>query len=892
MIEDRFARDGDRPAPDLPTGDAVTLAFAPAGDVGEHREPAPAPPLAALAEFSRAAGLPAVYGEHVGEGAGVIDGVDGRARLTGPRLFSGEVEPLRQKAEAANGLIERGRHAPGFRQLRQAIGALARRDAWSDATRGSLQLATGLLRRGRARDARAELVNAGDYAGRAGDAALVLEAAILTGEACVDLARLDDAERTLSAALTSARAAGDPARSRRAALALARCLFWRGRHADTDAILRSPSNHVDGPDEIERQQLLAENAIALRDVSTAMTAVGDARRRAAALDPADGWPRAEVEHTAAFVHLMAGDLDAVDRDISGVAAAARFWRHPQYAFSARLLQAEADRRRGRTPTRTALHLLRRMAAAMPPLLRARWELFMALASTAGRAEAVAERIASASGIPALGLLAGPVNARRESPIAATSPETFIDEVVAILHLCQTADDERAVLKAVCTRVRRHLDAAGVGFWATAGTGLDVMAFDGARTEPGIAERAVGAGLAITPHQCRGRIECASPVQYGGRIIGALTARWAPGPTQDLSRAAAVLSLAAAAAAPTVWAALVAAAPVDRQAGSRGVELLGGTPTMCELWRVVARAAAAPFPVLVEGESGVGKELVARALHQSGPRRDRPFLTLNCAALPDDLVEAELFGHMRGSFTGAAVDRAGIFEEAHGGTLLLDEVGELSPRAQAKLLRIIQEGELRRVGENAPRRVDVRIVSATNRDLGRDVDAGRFRRDLLYRLDVVRISVPPLRERGEDVTLLVDHYWTDMTRRVGSRAILAGATRTALASYHWPGNVRELQNVLASLAVRSPRRGVVPPTALPIQFAIRPRREEWRLGAARRTFEEGFVRAALVRSGGHRSRAARELGVTRQGLTKLMSRLGIYDDRRPPGGAAPQPRASG
>jgi transcriptional regulator with GAF, ATPase, and Fis domain len=278
---------------------------------------------------------------------------------------------------------------------------------------------------------------------------------------------------------------------------------------------------------------------------------------------------------------------------------------------------------------------------------------------------------------------------------------------------------------------------------------------------------------------------------------------------------------------------------------------------------------------VDGESGSGKELVARAIHRGGPRRQRPFCTVNCAALPDDLVEAELFGHARGAFTGAVSERAGVFEDAHGGTLFLDEIGELAQRAQAKVLRVIQEGELRRVGENVSRRVDVRLVAATNRDLRHEVDAGRFRLDLLYRLDVVHITVPPLRERRDDIALLAEHFWRDATVRVGSRATLAASTLASLVRYDWPGNVRELQNVLAALAVRSPKRGVVPPSALPATFSnSRGDEERWRLDDARRTFEERFVRAALVRTGGHRGRAASELGVTRQGLTKLLTRLGI------------------
>jgi transcriptional regulator with PAS, ATPase and Fis domain len=308
------------------------------------------------------------------------------------------------------------------------------------------------------------------------------------------------------------------------------------------------------------------------------------------------------------------------------------------------------------------------------------------------------------------------------------------------------------------------------------------------------------------------------------------------------------------------------------------ELVGVSSAMDDVRKAVERAAASPFSVLVVGESGSGKELAARAIHRLSSRRARPFHTINCAALPDDLIESELFGHARGAFTGAVSDRPGVFEEAHTGTLFLDEVGELSLRAQAKVLRTIQEGELRRVGENVPRRIDVRLVSATNRDLPAEAGAGRFRMDLLYRLDVVRIALPPLRERREDVVLLVERCWREATLRVGSRATLAGSTVAALSAYAWPGNVRELQNVLAALAVRVPKRGAVHPSALPPQFAATAGKEGIRLGEARRIFEERFVRAALVRTGGHRTRAASELGVSRQGLAKLMSRLGIDQPR--------------
>ena len=279
-------------------------------------------------------------------------------------------------------------------------------------------------------------------------------------------------------------------------------------------------------------------------------------------------------------------------------------------------------------------------------------------------------------------------------------------------------------------------------------------------------------------------------------------------------------------------------------------------------------------MLIEGESGSGKELVARAVHRLGPRRDRKFCPLNCAALSDDLVEAELFGHARGAFTGAATERAGLFEEADGGTLFLDEIGELSARAQAKLLRVLQEGEVRRVGENFPRRVDTRIVAATNRQLEAEVSAGRFRADLRFRLDVVRITVPPLRERPADIPILATHFWSNASASVGSHATLTADTLAALARYDWPGNVRELQNVIAWIAVHSPRRGRIGPSSLPAHVARAATPAAATFGAAREEFERRFVRAALASANGQRARAAEVLGVTRQGLAKMIRRLRI------------------
>jgi transcriptional regulator with GAF, ATPase, and Fis domain len=319
-------------------------------------------------------------------------------------------------------------------------------------------------------------------------------------------------------------------------------------------------------------------------------------------------------------------------------------------------------------------------------------------------------------------------------------------------------------------------------------------------------------------------------------------------------------------------ALLEAAPVD-SAQPAWTDLLGDSQAAASLRDAVRRASRAPFPVLVEGESGSGKELVARAIHRLGPRHMRRFCAINCAALSDELVEAELFGHARGAFTGAAAERAGLFEEADGGTLFLDEVGELSARAQAKLLRVLQEHEVRRVGENIPRRIDVRIVAATNRRLEQEAADGRFRTDLRFRLDVLRIAVPPLRDRIADVAILAQHFWRQACARVGSQATLSPEALSALSRYEWPGNVRELQNVIAWMSVHAPRRGRVSAAMLPPHLAASPLAAA-SFEAAREEFERRFVRAALAQAGGKRQAAARALGVTRQGLTKMLRRLRI------------------
>jgi DNA-binding NtrC family response regulator len=533
---------------------------------------------------------------------------------------------------------------------------------------------------------------------------------------------------------------------------------------------------------------------------------------------------------------------------------------------AHLLGAEAVRRRGQGSAAARLAARVQRIRMLPPLMKARAALLSDLAQQTASEAAIVERHITSTGAAAFALLVP-----GESRCARGSST----DLVRVLELCQRAEEDAARLAAIGAHLCQRLDARSVVFASRVGDHWERLGDDRGRLDGMLASRVEALGTTIAPHLSDGAIQGAAPVRYGGRVIAVLMARWS-GAHPMPSHAADTLTLTAVAAAPACVAAMHgprAAEPLH--------EILGVSAAMARVRESIANAAATPFPVLIEGESGVGKELVAQAIHRGSLRRDRGFCALNCAALPDELVESELFGHARGAFTGADCDRAGVFEAAHLGTVFLDEIGELSARAQAKVLRTLQEGDVRRVGDTGSRHVDVRVVAATNRDLHREATAGRFRIDLFYRLDVIRIVVPPLRDRAEDIVVLAEHFWRDAAEKTGSRAVLAATTRAALTRYHWPGNVRELQNVLCALAARSPRRGVIESTALPSVFEAVQASTSRRLDVARQTFETQFVRAALTRAGGHHGRAATDLGVTRQGLAKLMTRLGLErreDDR--------------
>jgi transcriptional regulator with GAF, ATPase, and Fis domain len=305
------------------------------------------------------------------------------------------------------------------------------------------------------------------------------------------------------------------------------------------------------------------------------------------------------------------------------------------------------------------------------------------------------------------------------------------------------------------------------------------------------------------------------------------------------------------------------------------ELIGESSAWRSLLEQLPRVAASGLPVLLLGETGSGKELVARALHALSARRRQPFVAQNCGATPDTLIESELFGHARGAFTGAIGDRTGLFEAAEGGTLLLDEIGDASPLLQMKLLRVLQEGEARRVGDTRVRRVDVRVLAATHRHLERAVGQSTFRADLYFRLAAVRLRLPSLRERGRDVLLLARHFLARAALRVGGPAPeLAPDLADRLLRHAWPGNVRELANACAfavAVAGARTRVGAEHWPEAPFAEAVA---EGTGLHAETRALEERRLGEAMRRTHGNKTQAARALGLSRQGLIKKLRRYGL------------------
>jgi Nif-specific regulatory protein len=283
--------------------------------------------------------------------------------------------------------------------------------------------------------------------------------------------------------------------------------------------------------------------------------------------------------------------------------------------------------------------------------------------------------------------------------------------------------------------------------------------------------------------------------------------------------------------------------------------------------------------LIQGESGTGKELLARLIHRESPRRDMPLVVLNCAALPEPLLESELFGHEKGAFTGASARKLGKFETAHEGTLFLDEIGEMAPGIQAKLLRVLQEGVFYRVGGNVPINVDVRVLSATNKNLKKEVEDGRFREDLFYRLNVVQLNVPPLRERLEDVAFLVDHFLSVFKKETGlSRLTVSESAMDKMSRYNWPGNIRELRNAIERAVVMGNGKTIMPED-LPIVASL-PKFAGLKVGLtldeALNEFKKEFILLNLRHTGGNRSKAAKIMDIQRTYLSRLITRYDIRD----------------
>ncbi len=307
-----------------------------------------------------------------------------------------------------------------------------------------------------------------------------------------------------------------------------------------------------------------------------------------------------------------------------------------------------------------------------------------------------------------------------------------------------------------------------------------------------------------------------------------------------------------------------------------VRMIGQSPLMKEVFRLIEKAGPTDKAILIQGESGTGKELVAQALHRASRRRDRPLVVVNCAALPETLLESELFGHEKGAFTGAVSAKPGLFEVADGGTLFIDEIGELPGALQAKLLRALEDGSIRRIGSLKERRVNIRLLAATNRNLAREVEQGRFREDLYYRINVMSLVLPPLRERKEDIPLLVDHF-------LGPQWQIEPAAMEAIMNYSWPGNVRQLINAIDRAKILADEQVIrlrdLPPEVLGGRATLVAASASVSTGGnlSLSEVQKNHVLQVLQREGWNKARAARALGISRRSLYRLLEK---YDIRPP------------
>ena len=310
-------------------------------------------------------------------------------------------------------------------------------------------------------------------------------------------------------------------------------------------------------------------------------------------------------------------------------------------------------------------------------------------------------------------------------------------------------------------------------------------------------------------------------------------------------------------------------------------IIGRSPAMQEIFATIERVAPSRATVLLAGESGVGKDLIARAIHFRSPRKDRPFVKINCTALPENLMESELFGYEKGAFTGANTTKPGKFEQADTGTVFLDEIGDVPASVQVKLLRILQEREFERLGSNKTRHIDVRVIAATNQDLRVALEQGTFREDLYYRLNVVPMNIVPLRERKQDIPYLAEHFLQKYAAEAGNRVTaMTPAAMNKLTDYHWPGNVRELENVIERSVVMCTCESL-DASDIKLDNAPRPRSAGNEMtvppGMTLDQYEQELIREALKRAEGNKSQAARSLGLTRNALRYRLAQMGIEPD---------------
>jgi Nif-specific regulatory protein len=378
-----------------------------------------------------------------------------------------------------------------------------------------------------------------------------------------------------------------------------------------------------------------------------------------------------------------------------------------------------------------------------------------------------------------------------------------------------------------------------------------------------------------------------PIIYDVRVVGVLSADKVTGRVENLDRELAMLSAVAELIAKAVH--IRALEEENRRlrhmlgrSKAPSVDIIGRSNPMQEVFGLITQVADTGTTVLINGETGTGKELVARAIHQNSSRKQGPLIQVNCAAIPDTLIESELFGHEKGAFTGALHQRRGRFEEAHSGTIFLDEIGELTQAAQVKLLRVLQERQFQPLGSSKTVKINVRVIAATNRNLEQDVTSGRFRADLYYRLNVFPIFMPPLRERGSDIILLADYFVLKYTKELGKQVKrISPAAMDVFLSYAWPGNVRELENCIerAVLLAAGDTIDIINlPTALQAGLRNSEKKDQGKLSNVIEANERSMIVEALRETKGNQSRAAKNLGTTKRIIQYKIQKLGIDPSR--------------